>query len=184
MLEIVSGCFFSVWRRMFGSDGWNIPVLSNRFVEHVIGFLGASCFLLLKEYHWAQSLCASLALQALYWAPGHGPAFDMSRDGSPDKKMLERYDNYFWNKWCEFLVPKTNWYQFGYDFVWMLFRYGLPAALVSIILLSPYFAFAGVLTCLVYSICWSFKDCGIIKNSPTAIAEYIVGFISGFLIVS
>ena len=184
MIALLTGVFMSFWRRMFGSDGWNKPVIKNRFVQHVIGFVCVVIALIVSDYHWAQASCAALVLQFLFWAPSHGPAFDMSRDGSPDKKMLERYDNYFWNSLCEFLVPKTEWYNFGYDFLWMLFRYGLPSAVVSIILLSPYFAFSGVLTAFVYAICWSLKDIGIIKKSPTAVAEWIVGFIVGFLIVS
>lgn len=183
ILAILTGCFEAVWRRMFGSDGWNKPIIQNRFIQHIIGFVGVSGALWISGYHWAQAVVVALALQGLYWAPGHGPAFDMSRDGLPDDEMKERYQKYFWDKWVKFLVPAGGWYGFGYDFLWMFFRYELPALLVAIALGSAYFGFAGLLVALVYAVFWSLKDCGKIKNSSTAVAEWVAGFITGFLLI-
>lgn len=176
--------FLGIWRRAFGCDCWNIPVLKNRFVLHIIGFLVAvgACYGL--GYHWIQCLLLGGVLQGLYWALGHGPAYDMSRGGYPDAEMIKRYEKFFWDKWCKFLVPKYSWYGFGYDFLWMMFRYGLPACLMAIVLLNPYVAGCGIATTLIYAICWSLQDKGKLHHLfATELAEILAGVCTGILIV-
>lgn len=177
--------WLSIWRRAFGCDCWNIPVLKNRFVLHIIGGAVAFVVCLALGYTWWQGIAFASILQGLYWALGHGPAYDMSRGGKkPDEKMLKRYKQFFWNKWCEFLVPKDSWYGFGYDFLWMMFRYGLPACLMGIVLLNPFIAFCGLTTTIIYAICWSLYDKKKLKHLfATELAEIITGFVTGLLIV-
>lgn len=177
------GIFEGFWRRWFGG-GFEDKLGDNRFVQHIIGFIVGFIVLLSNYYGFIQSLLAMFAFQGLYWAIGHGPAFDMSRDGYPDDEMIKRYKKYFWNKWCEFLVPKDSWYGFGYDFLWMLFRYELPAILISIILGNYWFLTAGFVTTLIYAICWSLSDREELKRlGPTSLAEILTGFFSGLLLV-
>lgn len=183
-LSIIYGLFLGLWRRAFGNDGFGIPILRNRAVLHIIGF--TACFMVLwyKGSGWITAcLCAGI-LQGLYWAPGHGPAFDLSRGGQPDEKMIKRYKKAFWNKWCEWLVPESAWYGFGYDFLWLAFRYELPALLLAIIARSYPVAFAGGCVALAYAIGWALFDKGKLKRlSGTELAEYVSGFITGFMLV-
>lgn len=183
MIQLLYACFMSAWRRCFGTDGWNIPVLKIRAVQHIIGFLATSLALWACGYHWLQIIACAGVLQGLYWSPGHGSSFDLSRGGYPDEKMIKRYKKAFWNKWCEWLVPESAWYGFGYDFLWMAFRYELPALLLAIISRSYPVAFAGGCVALVYAIGWALFDKGKLKRlSGTELAEYASGFITGFLL--
>ena len=183
MLSLLFGLFEAGFRRCFGNDGWNLPIIKYRVVQHIIGFLGASIALWLCGYHWIQIIACAGVLQGLYWAPGHGASFDLSRGGYPDEKMIKRYKKAFWNKWCEWLVPESAWYGFGYDFLWLAFRYELPALLLAIISRSYPVAFSGVFVALAYAIGWALFDNGKLKRlSGTELAEYASGFITGFLL--
>ena len=142
MINLLYATFLGFWRRWFGGlfdESKYAKILNNRFLQHVVGF--AACFSLFffQGTHWLQSIIIAAILQGLYWALGHGPAFDMSRGGYPDEKMIKRYEKFFWDKWCKFLVPQDSWYGFGYDFLWMLFRYELPSILIAIASFNPYF---------------------------------------------
>ena len=136
--------------------------------------------LYLCGYHWLQSLIATLVFQFLFWTQAIGGALDMGRDYPPSEETIKRYKSKFWNKWCEFLVPKQAWYGYFYDFLWMMFRYGLPAILVSIILLNPFFLLAGVTCALCYNLAWALYEHN--KCNPI-VAEYLSGFFAGLLLV-
>jgi len=182
-MTILYAIFLSVWRRWFGG-GWKDKLPTNRFLQHLIGGSVAFSVLYLSGYNWWQSLLACVVLQALFWSIGHGAAFDMSRGGYPDEKTIKRYKEYFWNKWCEFLVPQQYWYGFGYDFLWMMFRYGLPAILISVILLNVWFSFSALTVPMIYAISWSLSDRGKLKRlTAVALSEFIVGFTTGILLL-
>ena len=181
LVRLTYPVFLGIWRRWFGGGLDFLP--DNRALKHIVGFCVGSIILWLYGYTIIQVLLAMITLQAFYWAVGHGPAFDMSRDGYPNEELIKRYKKYFWNKWCEFLVPKKYWYGFGYDFLWMLFRYGLPAGIISLILWQPYIAFGGLTTSLTYAFCWAINDnIGLKKIGPTGLAEIITGFITGLIL--
>lgn len=183
LITVLYSLFSGWWRRCFGSDGWELPVLKNRFVQHLIGSVAGLGALYFCGYSWIRCVLAVGVLQGWYWAVGHGPAFDMSRAGYPDETLLKRYKKYFWNKWCEYLVPVQSWYGFGYDFLWMLFRYGCPAFVLSIILWQPYIAFAGLTTTIIYALCWGFEDHKVLKKfGPTELAEILAGVVTGLLL--
>ena len=189
MLRIVIMClyplFLGIWRRCFGSNGWDLPIIKYRAVQHIIGGAVAFGVCIGLGYIWWQGVLFAGILQGLYWSIGHGPAYDMSRGGKdPDEKTLKRYKKAFWNKWCEFLVPQNSWYGFGYDFLWMMFRYGLPAILMAITIQRPWIALCGIATTLCYAICWSLYDKGKLKHLySTELAELMAGFCTGILIV-
>lgn len=183
LIGLFYALFSSWWRRCFGSGGWGLPVIKYRAIQHIIGFLAAFGICWYNGYQWWQSLALGGVLQGLYWALGHGPAYDMSRGGYPDEKMIQRYEKFFWDKWCKFLVPRESWYFFGYDFLWMLFRYGLPACLMALILLNPYTASCGMAATMTYAVCWSLYDKGKLHHLfATELAEIITGFVTGLLI--
>lgn len=208
-------CLFeSFWRRWFGGgfDSKKYPILNERYIQHICGALVMflSLFLFcdfdkMKFLNWLipnfvenhfqfwATIYITIIIEGLYWSRSHGPAFDMSRGGKPGKKMIERYKKEWWNKICEFFVPENQWYGFGYDLLWMGFRYTCP-----LVLLTPIFGWnilmLGVLVTLIYGFCWSFyeKCPKIFENKylnklyiegPTELAEYIVGFVSGYFLM-
>ena len=81
-------------------------------------------------------------------------------------------------------MPAESWYGFGYDFLWMLFRYGLPACLMALILLNPYVIGCGMATAMAYAVCWSLYDKGKLHSLyATELAEFVAGFLTGVLLV-
>ena len=98
-----------------------------------------------------------------------------------DPKMKKRYEKYFWDKWCKFLIPEKYWYGFWYDFLWMTFRYELPAILISLVL-GSWFWVSGLLVPCGYAFCWYLNDKGIIKRAIVC-SEFISGFVSGLFLI-
>lgn len=172
----------SFWRRWKGdgSDGkWYNHKLVKMFLNLFITF-GLLCYL---KSGWLIPLIATLVYQFLYWTQAIGPARDMARGGKPDEVMLKRYKEKFWNKWCEWIVPKNAWYGYFYDFMWFFFRYELPSILVSIILLNPWFLLAGLAASLSYVFGWAMEEHGKLKKlCGTELAEYLNGFFAGLLL--
>lgn len=180
MLNLIYGFFLGFWRRCFGSDGWDIPILEIRAVQHVIGFLACCFFLWLSDYNIFQCIVCSGVLQGLYWARAVGPAID----AGTYTPSVERYEKEFWDKWCKFLVKEECWYGYFYDFLWMLFRYEVYAIIISIILLNPLFLLSGFLIAFSYTLGHALTRNGIVKTmSGSAIAEILSGFFTGLLIL-
>lgn len=179
MLNVLFGCWMALWRRSFGSDGFGLPVLKIRAVQHIIGFLGACIALWACDYAWWQIIACVSVLQGLFWARAVGPALDAGRSKNID---VERYKKEYWNKWCEFLVPQSAWYGYFYDYLWMFFRYEIPAVLISIILLNPFFLLTGFLVAMCYSFGWAMYENKKTKMIGSQIAEVLSGFITGFLL--
>ena len=175
------GIWEAVWRRMFGSDGWNLDVIKHRVVQHILNVVITAPVLYFLGLHWLLTLATVAIFEGCYWSWGHGPGYDIGRGGNPDENTLKRYKERFWNKWCEKLLPKSKWYTKRYDALWMFFRYEIPAAGVALCSLNPWFLLAGFTTTLTYYLCWKACDKGLLK-SPTDIAEWIVGGISGLLL--
>lgn len=172
------GIFESLWRSAFGSGNFNRTIL------HIINIAVTIFCFWFVGISWMRILFAVPAFEFLFWSLGHGAAFDIGRSGYPDEETIKRYDKFFWDKWCKIIVPKQNWYGFWYDYLWMCFRYMLPALLVSIIIGNVYFGYSGFLIATIYALCWNLYDIGKLKKmSPTELAEYLSGFISGFLIL-
>ena len=86
-MSLIYALFCGCWRRWFGGGFDRLP--NNRFLQHIIGFTGACVALWFCGYNWIQIVLAGLVLQGLFWAPGHGAAFDLSRGGKPDEKMIK-----------------------------------------------------------------------------------------------
>ena len=177
-MTIIYSLFLSCWRACFGNDGWNIPILENRFVQHVIGFSAAVGILWWNDDHWIQCVLAALVLQGLYWARSHGCCFDFGHSYPPS---LDRYEQLWYWKYVKKIIPEAEWYKFAGDYILMTVRYTLPAMLIGIILLNTYACFAGVVLASVYAFMWKLADWWGVKN-PTKISEWVVGFTTGLLI--
>lgn len=195
LIAMLCGVFGGIWRRGFGCDFWGLPVLKIRAVQHGLAALGL--FALFYGYRdmsiWT-SVYGIGVIQGLFWAGGHGAAFDMSRSGQPDENIVKRYNKVWFAPIVNFLVPQSMWYGFGYDFLWMAIRYTWPLAL-----LVPVFGLGvlwlGPVVALIYAVCWSWYEKGVsgTKESnlkkyplpfnlqPTQLAEIIAGALSGFM---
>ena len=169
----------SFWRRWFGGLFDNKKILSNRFLQHVVGFIMCAIALYLNDYSYIQIILASVVLQALYWARSHGCCFDFGHDVNPD---LKRYDQLWYWKYVKKIIPESEWYTFTGDYILMAVRYTIPAIIMSLIMLHPPVAFMGLLLTTGYALMWKFYDWGMVKH-PTEIAEYIGGFVTGLMIV-
>ncbi len=178
MLSLLFGLFESAFRRCFGSDGWGLPVLKIRAIQHIIGFLGASIALWVYGYHWIQIIACAGVLQGLYWAKAHGCAFDYSHG----VQTPERYEKMLSWRLIRKFIPEKYWYEYASDFILMNARYTLPAILMAVVLLKPQIAFLGLIVSGVYAFFWALYDVGLTKR-PTELAEWVVGFLTGIFLV-
>ena len=176
-ISILYAMFEGWWRRWKGTES-DKKWYNQKWVKVTLNLIITFCVLLYSYNLW-QALAATLVFQFLFWTQAIGGALDMGRDYPPSEETIKRYKSKFWNKWCEFLVPQKAWYGYFYDFLWLMFRYGLPACLVSLILLNPYFLLAGVTSAMSYTIAWALYDK---KGTNPDIAEYFSGFFAGLLL--
>ena len=206
-ISILYAIFLAFWRRWFGGFKFKKNLLNQRFIQHIVNFVVTLPTLyFFSDYYirfhiikkipncdfWL-SLFTTLIVLGLFWARAHGPAFDISRDYPPSEQTIKRYKKEWWNKICEWIVPESNWYTFGYDVLWMRLRY--TCCLLLLLPIKPFmFLIMGLSVPTVYSICWSlyekkpnlwktklFKKMQI--DGPTSLAEYVVGFITGLCLI-
>lgn len=177
MINMIYILFLGCWRRWFG--GGFDALGDNRFLQHVIGFLCCASVLYLNHYLPFQSLCVALCLQGLFWARSHGCCFDLGRQIPSDES---RYEQLWYWKYLKKYIPNVALYGFGCDYIVMLIRYTGPAVLISLILMKPSFAFAGIVLTNIYAVCWYLYDWGYIKK-PTEWAEILVGFSTAILLL-
>ena len=175
IIRLLFACFEGIWRRAFGDGDYNRAIL------HTINATATTLYLWYNDISWIKIVVVVPIFEFLFWGLGHGGAFDIGRSGYPDEETIKRYERFFWDKWCKFIVPKECWYSYWYDYLWMMFRYGLPAVLISVILGNWLFGYVGFGVATVYAVCWSLYDKGK-TNKPTELAELISGFIVGLLL--
>ena len=176
-MSLLCAIFEAIWRRCFGCSGWDIKIISNRFVEHIIGFLGLFLILLTK-YNVFQSLIVACVMQGLYWARTHGAFFDFGHS-KPD---IKRYDDVWYWKYVKKYIPENMLYGYDCDYLLMNIRYTIPSIIVGLILMSVPALFMGFALTGMYALCWLGYDFGWTKR-PTEIAEYLGGFITGLLLM-
>ena len=187
-MDILFVVFEAWWRRWFGGafiggKKWENKWYNRRVTQHVVNCLiMALYYSIYCKMSFLVTIYSVTVIEGLFWSPGHGPGFDMSRAGVPDDSS--RYEEKWWNKVCQFLVPREQWYSFGYDWLWMMLRYTIPC-----VLLIPVFdveiLFMGLLVAPVYGFCASLYEKTDISffpdwlNSHNKLAEIIVGAIVG-----
>lgn len=190
LYAILSGVFFAIWRRCFGSDGFGIPVLKIRAVQHIIGGAAVALIMFLNGFGTPVSLIAAVAIQGLFWSLGHGAAFaDMGRDKKPDESRYECWFKKYLDKiWTHTKMPVAGhlFYGRGYDFAWLTIRYTWPMILLAPVSLK--FVLIGLLVAPMYSLAARYRKKlptypKLFLNYHTSYAEYAVGFIFGFLLV-
>lgn len=123
LLMFFLGALARVW---YGADG--LPkLLQNRGLQTVyMMLLFVACFY--DNYSW-QNWCVVLAvvcwLQFQFWSRGHGCCFDVGRDVNPTADTIDRYDDRWYYKVCDKLLPNHK-YGFLYDFFYLMLRYTCP----------------------------------------------------------
>ena len=176
MKYLIYGFFEGAWRSCFGCDGWGLPILKYRFVQHIINFLAVFFALKFADYSYIQCILFGVVLQGLMWSRSHGDYFSIFST-APDEGRI---------KWIDWVLKKIygvgGYYNFKGNFTGMLLRYTAPAILLSIIVLSPYFWICGLLVPVIYTVCWWLYDRGVYKLPAYHVAEAIMGFEVGLFI--
>ena len=148
MMKIAYTLFMGIWRDLFGKNGWDLPALKWRIVQHILAFIATFLLCMFdKGFVWFGCLWVALWIQ-VEWALGHGPCYDLGKSGKPDEKMLKRYEKMLgYNLLCK-VFPKDKWYGFWFDFALLAIRYTYP--LVPLVcVFKPLFMTLGlVITCL------------------------------------
>lgn len=177
MLSLVYSVFMAAWRRAFGSDGWGLPILKNRFVLHVIAFLMTCGMCWYKNFGLYGALWVALWIQ-IEWALGHGPCYDLGRSGKPDAKMIKRYEKMVGYKLVCKLFPEDQWYSFGFDFILLSIRYTYP--LLPICLwFNPIFLTLGMVITALYAM---YRYCDYFRRYKIWDVEIWAGFFLGLYV--
>lgn len=170
--------FMALWRDLFGKGGYDLPVLKNRFVEHILGFLATFSFCFFgKDIVWYWSAWIAVWVQ-IYWALGHGACYDLGTSGKPDEKMIERYQKMVGYKLVCKIFPENRWYGFGFDFVLLTIRYTYP--LIPICFwFNPCLLTLGLIVSALYAI---YRYCAFVREHRLLDVEIWAGFFVGLFI--
>ena len=177
MIKLLYSVFMAVWRRAFGCDAWDLPVLKNRFVLHVIGFLATSILCFTKNYPLICCLWIALWVQ-IEWALAHGPCYDCGKGGKPDKKMLERYEKMVGYKLVCKIFPEDQWYTFGFDFILLAIRYTYPLLPICF-MISPVILTLGLVISALYAM---YRYCDFFRKYKILDVEIWAGLALGMYI--
>lgn len=161
--------FESVWRRAFGDDGFNLPILKHRIVLHIINVLALFGYMFyIKEFNpYVAGYCA-LALQICFYTLSFYSGFDMGHSYPPSQKEI---DDYGWiGKILDKIFPENKWYKYQYDFCFMWIRYTWPLLLV-VYWFNPLFLLVGLVVASGYAIGWHCKPFGLV----TEFGEFVMG---------
>lgn len=170
--------WMAFFRDMFGKNGYEIPVLKNRFVQHCLGFCAtfALCFFI-KSIQWWWCLWIAVWVQ-IYWALGHGACYDLGTNGKPDAKMVKRYEKMVGYKLVCKIFPKEDWYNFGFDFILLSIRYTYP--LIPICFwFNPCLLTLGIIISGLYAV---YRYCEFVRSHRLLDVEIWAGFVTGLFI--
>ena len=188
------GLFFSIWRRWFGGGYENTWLKNNRGVQAAVFCLVTFITLFLQNQtliNVLYSLVITGWLYAQFWSRGHGACFDIGRDKDPTETTIARYNERWYHIPLDKIFKPENRYGVKYDFWYMFLRYVCP--MLPMGLIDSKYILIGALVSPIYAICWKLSDKGefnednkflikISTNSATRLAEYIVGFVYGYIV--
>ena len=167
--------FMALWRDAFGKNGYYIPVIKIRFVQHVIAFI--MTFLLCyfdKGLKWWWCIWIATWLQ-IWWSLGHGACYDCGTHGKPDEAMIKRYEKMFGYKLVCKIFDESDWYGFGFDFVLLTIRYTYPLVFVCF-WFSPVLFTLGLVVSGLYAI---YRYCPFCQQHRLLDVEIWAGFVAG-----
>lgn len=172
MINILYSIWESLWRRMFGSNGWYVPIIKYRAIQHVLNVIITVFVLNALGYSLLQNLLCTAIFEGLFWSRSHGDYFFVTYEGEDEARI----------KWIDYILKKiygvAGYYNFKGNVTGLFLRYETPSILVSLITFNWWFLLAGVLVTLSYAICGL-----LFPNKPyTEYAEYLSGFFAGLLL--
>ena len=170
--------FMGIWRDAFGKNGYAIPIIKYRAVQHVVMLLFSFFYLYVcKGTALPISLWIAVWIQ-IFWALGHGPCYDIGKGGKPNAKMIKRYKKMVGYKLLCKIFPEDQWYGAAFDFCLLAIRYTYP-------LLPICFWFSPVLLTLGMVISGSYgiyRYCAFVQTKRWLDVEIWVGFVTGMYI--
>ena len=178
MMKLLYTIFMAFWRKGFGCDGWGLPILKNRFVLHILGFLATfSLCMFSKGFNWYASVWVAIWVQ-IFWALGHGPCYDCGTAGKPDAKMIKRYEKMVGYKLVCKIFPEDQWYTFGFDFILLAIRYTYPILPICF-LFNPALLTIGLVISALYGM---YRYCDFMRNHKWLDVEIWAGLVVGLFI--
>lgn len=99
MINILYSIWESVWRRMFGSDGWNLPIIKYRAIQHVLNVIITVFVLKELGYSLLQNLLCTAIFEGLFWSRSHGDYFYVTYTGEDEGRI----------KWIDAVLRKICW---------------------------------------------------------------------------
>ena len=178
IFKILYVIFSSGYRDAFGKNGWYLPIIKYRMVQHVIAFCMTFVFCLYcKCITWYWSAWIAVWVQ-IFWAIGHGCCYDLATHGYPDETMIKRYEKMVGYKLLCKIFPKDEWYTFGFDFILLTIRYTYP--LIPIVYwFGPVLLSLGLVISGLYAI---YRYCPYVRTKRLLDVEIWAGFATGLFI--
>lgn len=171
-------------RRWYGGALEDYKILKNRGLQTIF-MIGLFLSIYVKEadsvISWIVATIITGWLQFQFWSRGHGCCFDIGRGGYPTQETVNRYNERWYHKPCDWLAEKRffSYYGIGYDFVYMTLRYTCP--MIPMMIFDWKYILIGLSVRTVYAICWEWYESLVWKfnkswcNSATNLAEIICG---------
>lgn len=170
--------FIGVWRDAFGKNGYNLPVIKNRFVQHIIAFSMTFLFcIFIRVDAWLVALWIALWIQ-IEWALGHGPCYDLGKGAKPDKKMIQRYEKMVGCKLLYKVFPEEDWYGTGFDFCLLAIRYTYPLLPICVYF-NPVFLTLGLVISGLYGL---YRACPYMQKKRWLDVEIWAGLALGLFV--
>lgn len=205
----ICGLIYGLWRRLFGGwepnvSKWIKEIITNRFFQTIVSIGFLYCVLSINDKwllnyfptiiielglpKWFLIVIISAIFHGIFWAKGHGPAFDMGNSEIIDEK---RYNEVWWAKLLNKWFPNDKMYGYLYDRRWMIWRYSIAPIILYPFFVNPLLILFGFFITNIYSFCWELynKEKWLYEkfdknfvDGPTSLAEIISGFVIGYLL--
>lgn len=178
LIKILYVLFMGWWRDAFGKNGHYIPVLKNRFVQHVIAFTASFCLCyFVKDIKLLWCVWIAVWVQ-IYWALGHGACFDIGKNGKPDEALIKRYEKMVGYKFLCKIFPEEEWYGVCFDFCLLAIRYTYPL-LPIIFWFNPVLITLGLIISGLYGV---YRYCPYMQKHRLLDVEIWAGMATGLFI--
>lgn len=181
-MTVLWSLLYSLWcglfRDCFGKDGYNLPVLKHRAVQHILNVAVSLVFFKFAlALSWFASVCMTAAI-AYFWSTGHGSCYDIGTAGKPDEKMKKRYEKTLGWSIASKLIPEKNWYNPCFDALLLSLRYSLPCVLM-LPFCNPLVLLTGLVVSSLYCFYRYLPEDSVLKNKRILDVEIFAGLVSG-----
>ena len=173
MFNAVINCLFvvfeSVWRRAFGDDGFNLPILKHRITLHLLNIAALFSYLyFIRNFNIYVCAYCVIVIQWLFYTRTFYAGFDMGHSYPPTDAEIAAYGKI--GDLLKKIFPADKWYKCGFDFAFMTIRYTYPLILI-LFWFSPLILTIGFFVACAYLIGWRYKPFGLV----TELGEFYMG---------